>query len=142
MWCFLLPSQFCSKLNSYIRRFWWSGDPKESKIHWINGDELCKSKWQGGMGFREFRTFNLALLTKQGWRIINNPNAYWVRMLKAIYFPRSNFMDAPKGSRPSWIWSSLSEGQELLAKGLRWQVHNGRNIEFWEDRWIPNLLDF
>lgn len=66
MSCFALPIQFSNILNSYIRRFWWSGDPGESNIHWLKGEELCKSKNQGGMGFRDFRSFNLALLAKQG----------------------------------------------------------------------------
>lgn len=98
MSCFLLPMQFSNKLNSHIRRFWWSGAPKDSKIHWLKGDELCNPKWQGGMGFRDFRDFNLALIAKQGWRIINNPDAYWVRMLKGIYFPRSSFLEASRGA--------------------------------------------
>lgn len=109
MSCFLLPIQFCNKINSHIRRFWWSGDPTESKIHWINGEELCKSKWQGGMGFRDLRDFNMALLAKQAWRIIHNPNAYWVRMLKGIYFPRTDFLHASRGARPSWIGAAYAK---------------------------------
>lgn len=137
MSCFLLPIQFCNKVNSHIRRFWWSGDPTESKIHWIKGEELCKPKWQGGMGFRDLRDFNLALLAKQAWRIINNPNAYWVRMLKGIYFPRTDFLNASRGARPSWIWSSLCQGRSLLEKGLRWQVNSGTQVKFWHDKWTP-----
>lgn len=142
MSCFLLPVQFCNKLNSHIRRFWWSGDPKESKIHWIKGEELCKPKWEGGMGFRDLRDFNLALLAKQGSRMINNPGAYWVRMLKGIYFPKTDFLNASRGARPSWIWSSLCQGRELLKIGLRWQIKSGNDVKFWTDRWVPNLNNF
>lgn len=142
MSCFLLPLQFCNKLNSYTRKFWWAGDPKDSKIHWLKGEDLCKPKWQGGMGFRDHRDFNLALLAKQAWRIITNPNAFWVRMLKGIYFPRTNFLNATRGARPSWVWSSLCQGRELLQKGLRWQIKSGKEVKFWTDKWVPSLHNF
>lgn len=41
-----------------------------------------------------------------------------------------------------WAWSSLLQGRELLIKGIRWQVGNGSNILFWEDKWIPAAKDF
>lgn len=63
-------------------------------------------------------------------------------MLKAIYFPRSDFLEAPKGARPSWVWSSICQGREVLCKRLRWQVKNGEQVDFWRDKWIPSLPNF
>jgi hypothetical protein len=37
---------------------------------------------------------------------------------------------------------SLLQGRDLLVKGLRWQVQDGRGINFWEDKWIPSLPSF
>ncbi|CAN1242303.1 hypothetical protein LINPERPRIM_LOCUS5296 [Linum perenne] len=44
------------------------------------------SKSTRGLGFRNFEEFNLAFLAKIGWNIIQNPNAIWVRLLKACIF--------------------------------------------------------
>ncbi|CAK9177361.1 unnamed protein product [Ilex paraguariensis] len=51
-------------------------------------------------------------------------------------------MEARRGVRPSWIWSNLLVGRELLSKGLRWQVRSGDQINFWKNRWIPTLPSF
>ncbi|KAL0293955.1 UNVERIFIED_CONTAM: putative mitochondrial protein [Sesamum calycinum] len=49
----------------------------------------------GGLGFREFRAFNQAMLAKQCWRVFTNPHSLLGRLLKARYFPHSSFLDAP-----------------------------------------------
>ncbi|GJR94097.1 reverse transcriptase [Tanacetum coccineum] len=103
---------------------------------------LSQPKQQGGLGFRDFEAFNTALLAKQGWRLLINPEAFWGRILKGIYFPNSNFLVAKKGSHPSLVWSSLLHGRDLLLQGVRWQVRNGRSISFWTQKWVPFCDDF
>lgn len=91
------------------------------------------------MGFRSLIEFNKALLAKQVWRIIQKPDSFLARILKARYFQQSDIMDAPKGSNSSFIWQSILWSRDLLAKGLRWRVGNGQCIKALEDAWIPDL---
>lgn len=137
MACFSFSNSFCNKLNMAIRNFWWKGDPTNKGIPWTKWETMCSSKLHGGMGFRDFSAFNQAMLTKQGWRCITNPHSFWSRLLKGLYFPHSNFLNAPRGARGSWAWHSLLHGRELLKKGIRWQIQNGASTLFWEDKWIP-----
>lgn len=38
------------------------------------------------------------------------------------------------------IWKGIVWGDELLRKGLRWEVKNGRSVKFWEDDWLERGL--
>ncbi|XP_062005568.1 uncharacterized protein LOC133722711 [Rosa rugosa] len=135
---FLLPTSLCKAINSDIANFWWGSIGTKNKVHWKAWDHLCKSKADGGIGFKELLTFNKALLAKQCWRLINNPNSLWCRVLKARYFHQSSFLKAKNGSRPSWIWNSLIAGRETIIENACWQVGNGESIDVWKDCWVPN----
>lgn len=80
------------EINSIIANFWWGCSDHGSKIHWKNWAYLGKTKCDGGMGFRDLEDFNLALLAKQCWRILQNPNDFWVKILKGRYFPNTDFL--------------------------------------------------
>lgn len=110
-------------------------------MHWGSWDKMTAPKSDGGMGFRDFEAFNHALLAKQFWRISNEPNAFWVNVLKGLYFPNESCMEAKKGASPSWLWSSMLERRDLLESGLIWRVGTGEDINFWGDHWIPSWRD-
>lgn len=91
------------------------------------------------MGFRDVEKFNQALLAKQVWRYMENPNALWAKVVKGIYFPKKEMREAKKGCHPSWFWSSFLHGRELIEENALWKMGNGNKIRVWEDRWIPGL---
>ncbi|KAJ1416724.1 Ribonuclease H-like superfamily [Sesbania bispinosa] len=112
------------------------GAKGDAGVHWRAWNVLTKSKKDGGLGFKEFSTMNLAHLAKQAWRIINNPEALWVRILKSIYFPNNSFLQVKKKYGGSWIWSSLMEGRDFAKRNGQWLIANGRDIHLWEDSWL------
>ena len=140
--CFLLPDSLCSELNSMVRNFWWGQRDKEKKLAWIAWGKMCKPKADGGMGFKDLKAFNLALLAKQGWRLSQNPCSLAHRVLKARYFPGNNFMEAQLGNMPSYTWRSLLAAREILERGMRWSIGNGQKVQIWADRWLPTPHSF
>lgn len=95
---------------------------------------MCKAKNKGGMGFRDIHCFNLALLAKQGWRLLREPQSLLATILRAKYHPNSNFLDARLGHNPSFTWRSIMSGKEILKEGLTWTIGNGASSRVWEDK--------
>ena len=98
---------------------------------------MTQPKYMGGMGFRDIEIFNLALLARQAWRILDDPNSLSARILKAAYFPTCGFLEAELGNRPLQICRAVIDGRDVLRQGLIRRVGDGSIIRIWETNWIP-----
>lgn len=79
------------------------------------------AKSRGGLGFRDLEVFNLALLAKQGWRILQHPDSLVAKVFKAKYFPTCSFLQATLGNTP-YAWRSIFLAREVLEWGPIWRV--------------------
>ena len=82
------------------------------------------------MGFKNLNLLSIALLVKQCWRIIRNPEALWVKVIKGVYFPKCTILKTKKGARASWAWMSILEESDFFKENMMWQVMNGYEINF------------
>lgn len=63
-------------------KFWWNGDQRNSAIHWLHRDLMQQTKMQGGLGFRSYESLNEAMLMKQLWRLLTEPDSLTGQILK------------------------------------------------------------
>jgi hypothetical protein len=77
-----------------------------------------KLKNDGGMGFKSLLAFKLALLGKQGWRIMSNPNILISKIYKAKYFRHFDFLESNLGHNPSFVWRSICGSKFILIAGI------------------------
>ncbi|KAL0395613.1 UNVERIFIED_CONTAM: hypothetical protein Scaly_0009700 [Sesamum calycinum] len=124
---FKLLTWLLNEIQSIISNFWW-GNRGKHKIYWISWSRLCDNKLVGRQGFRKFQLFNLAMLAKQLWRLLIQPEKLLCRVLKARYFPHGDVFTAILGTRPSFTWRSIMAAHNLFLVGCRWRVASGEQI--------------
>jgi len=81
MMVFKTPNKICIGISDAISQFWWGDEDDHRRIHWKAWWKLCIPKKRGGMGFRDLESFNLALLAKQVWRLLAEPDSLCARIL-------------------------------------------------------------
>ncbi|XP_056866982.1 uncharacterized protein LOC130512731 [Raphanus sativus] len=138
--CYLLPQGITDKLKSTTSNFWWSSNQNSRGLHWIAWDEICTPKDSGGLGFRDFHDFNLALLAKQLWRLIHYPNSLIARVLKGRYYRHTSPLDEHQTYSPSYGWRSIMAARPLLTLGLRRTIGTGGDTRAWTDPWVPDIV--
>jgi hypothetical protein len=89
------------------------------------------------MGFRDVKHFNIAMLGKQGWRLMTAPNTLCARVLKGKYFPNDDFLNAKNKRNSSHTWRAILAGRKALECGLIRRIGDGETTNIWRDRWIP-----
>lgn len=62
---FQLPHTLCDELTGLIREFWWVVEKGKRKMAWLAWANMILKKCWGGLGFKDLRLFNQALLTRQ-----------------------------------------------------------------------------
>lgn len=99
---------------------------------------MKRSNSEGGVGFRDFHAMNIALLSKQVWRIHQQPDSLWARVIKSIYFPNCSIWEAKKKRNASWAWRSILAGHDFLNHHKAWHIKDGAQVKVFNDKWLIN----
>ncbi|GAA0162497.1 hypothetical protein LIER_18578 [Lithospermum erythrorhizon] len=121
---------------------WKRGGKEDSQIHWQKWEKLCRRKEKGGMGFRDLRAFNLAMLAKKSWRLLTEPHSLVARIFQAKYYNSCSLFEAKLGYQPSFAWRSILAGRKVIEMGGRWRIDNGKNVKIWGALWLPRPMSF
>ncbi|GAU32980.1 hypothetical protein TSUD_358470 [Trifolium subterraneum] len=134
---FILPSSLIDDIEKMLNAFWWGGGSHNNKeIHWLAWDRLTCPKAKGGLGFRKLEAFNMAMVAKQAWNIIQNPESLAAKLIKARYFPHSSLLEASLGYNPSYAWRSIWKAKQILLHGCRWRIGSGDRVCVMYDPWL------
>ncbi|GAV91954.1 zf-RVT domain-containing protein, partial [Cephalotus follicularis] len=109
-WCntFLLPIRTIKDCERILRTFLWGGTGR-GKVNWA---DVCKPQEEGGLGIKDARKWNKALLLKQIWNLLG--------LL-------------------SWSWRQLLMLRPLASQHLKYICGNGERFSLWYDPWMHGV---
>jgi hypothetical protein len=134
---FQLLKTLCKGINAMMAKFWWGRKGNDKLIAWMSWGKMGRAKERDGLGYQDLEMFNLALLAKQGRRLLKRPDTLVGTIFREKYYPNGSFLDSNLGWKPSYTWQSIWVAKSLPHGGLVWRVGNGASIQIWEDRWRP-----
>lgn len=69
----------------------------------------------------------MVILAKKGWWLVINGNSLVTRVMRAKYFPNSDFLNAKFGTTLSYVWRSIMESQVVVKQGCKKRIGNGKS---------------
>ncbi|KAA3461291.1 putative purine permease 4 [Gossypium australe] len=114
LYVFLALRGIIKEMHSKMRRMWWSCKDKDRGWAMLAWDKICLPKGIGGLRFRDFRLFNMALLGRH--------------VLSSKYFPEGNLFYPKKVDKHSFTWNSIATAARALEKGFGWLVGDSNRV--------------
>ena len=92
------------------------------------------------MEFKEIEKFNDALLAKQVWRMLKNPESLCHRVFKARFFLDCSILEANPSINGSYAWKSILSTRDVVRKGMVWRIGDGKKVSLKEDKWLSDQV--
>ena len=99
-----IPAGVRSKVIQLCRNFLWSGNCNSNKKPLVAWSEVTLPKSEGGLGIRNIKAWNKALLSKILWDIQAKKESLWVKWVHHIYMNNSSF----------WIYTARHADSPLI----------------------------
>ncbi|XP_051221697.1 uncharacterized mitochondrial protein AtMg00310-like [Lolium perenne] len=99
---------------------------------------LARSKEFEGLCLLNTKKMNMALLSKWVWRLYQDEDTIWARIIRAKYADASDlFAGTSQGG--SQFWKNLHKIKHLFKVGAKHEVKDGARTNFWMDWWLGNV---
>ena len=101
----VLPSHLYEKLGKIIRDFLQGTTLEKKKLHLVEWSKIVRPKDEEGLGIQAAKAKNIALLAKLNWRLYQEKESLWARVILNKYCSQSrrNSKDPDKlPCSPNW----------------------------------------
>jgi hypothetical protein len=124
---FHLSAGVAAKIERIQRNFLWSGWGDSHLVHLVNWNIICEPIQNGGLGVKNLRRFNQALLGKWLWHYGTDGEALWREIVEAKYGGMWGgwCLDIGRGSYGVSLWKYIRRGWDHFLPFLSFKVGNG-----------------
>ena len=132
-----LPTHLCSKIDKINRDFIWGSTEEKRRLHLVGWSKIIKAKEEGGLGIQAARSKNIAMLAKLNWRLYQEKDLLWAKVLLYKYCSWHRMEAKNSDSLPcSPTWKAIKVGFPIFEKGVYWSVGSQSPLNFWESKWV------
>ncbi|GKV51190.1 hypothetical protein SLEP1_g57860 [Rubroshorea leprosula] len=142
---YLVPKGMILLIDKIRRRFLWGGSEGGKRVNWVNWGQVCKGKESGGLGVKDLRKFNVALLGKWWGRLMSEGKGLWKTVICEKYgrVGESTYNMLRGGIQFGSTWwrdicrvnQVIGDNRGWLTNGLKINVGEGAGVSFWWDEW-------
>ncbi|KAG7991022.1 hypothetical protein I3843_02G054700 [Carya illinoinensis] len=106
-----------------------------AKIHLVGWDKVCSSIRWGGLGVRNVRVFNKALLGKWLWRYHSEGEGLCREVIESMYGSlRGGWCsNEVRGAHGVGLWKNIRAGWDKFSQFFRVTIGSSNNVLFWHD---------
>ncbi|KAK8638646.1 hypothetical protein V6N13_137059 [Hibiscus sabdariffa] len=129
----------CNKIESLVHRFIWGSSSGSSALSLVDWSSVCQPLSNGGLGLRSLRDTNLAFLLKLCNTLIEQPDCFWVSLLRNKYHMTDVVPLVILRANCSALWRAISSLWAFYTDALEWSLDDGLTICFCTDVWVLDL---
>ncbi|XP_042988327.1 syntaxin-32-like isoform X2 [Carya illinoinensis] len=125
------------RIGSLFRNFLCGSIGEEKKFHLVSWKKVCQPLDGGGLGIKDLKVFNRALLGKWLWRYHLESEALWKNVIDVEYGSLWGgwCSKASSGAYGVSLWKFIRKGWDFFSNNFRLKVGDGKRILFWHDLW-------
>ncbi len=124
------------RIDKIRRDFLWGGVGEGVKFHLVNWSQICQPFSFGGLGVRNLRVFNKALLGKWLWRFGTERTALWRQVIASKYgcLP-GDWCREVSGSNVVSLWKNIRKEWGHFSEFLTFEIGDEHLVHFWHSVW-------
>ncbi|CAH1447584.1 unnamed protein product [Lactuca virosa] len=131
----LIPRGITNDIEKIMRNFLWNSGENRKGVAKVAWNEICKPKIYGGLGLKNLKDWNIALLSDRIWKILSGHNSLWVRWVNSYLLEDRSFWDVGYKDKMSWSWRNLLKIRPHLRDSFYVQIGSGEGTFMWFDNW-------
>ncbi|KAL0456737.1 UNVERIFIED_CONTAM: hypothetical protein Slati_1012900 [Sesamum latifolium] len=121
---FILPKGIIREIGKRLRAFLWKGVSNVGypKVAW---SQVCKPVTEGGLGVREIRALNLAMMSRRLWDVVTrNKASLWVQWIYHFRL-RDKTVWTVSANTDSWGWRNMIRLRNALLPHVLYHIGDG-----------------